>query len=126
MIISALLYCPHFLVKSSLPWVKSALNCGSYYAPVPPKDQAPILSATLNCGQSVKKKGKMCRNTESVLKLGIKFKSASGSLRRPHTVPDCSATKNRLSHFSGRFEPRSCRRHTDWVPGHLRPPGTKL
>ena len=59
-------------------------------------------------------------NTESVLKPGIKFRLASGSLRRPHTVPDCSATKNRLSHFSGRFEPRSFHRHTDWVPGRLR------
>ena len=50
---------------------------------------------------------------------------ALGGPRRPQTVPDCSATKNRLSHFSGRFEPRSCRTHTDWVPGRLRTPGTK-
>ena len=50
---------------------------------------------------------------------------ASGRLRRPQTVPNWSGTKNRLSHFSGRFEPRSCRRQTDWVPGRLRPPGTK-
>ena len=40
-------------------------------------------------------------------------------------VPNWSGTKNRLSHFSGRFEPRSCRTQTDWVPGRLRPPGTK-
>ena len=50
------------------------------------------------------KKGKMGGKNESVLKPGIKFRSASGSLRRPHTVPDCSATKNQLSDFSGRFE----------------------
>ena len=50
---------------------------------------------------------------------------ASGRLRRPQTVPNWSGTKNRLSHFSGRFEPRSCPRQTDWVPGCLRPPGTK-
>ena len=50
---------------------------------------------------------------------------ASGRLRRPQTVPNWSGTKNRLSHFSGRFEPRSCRTQTDWVPGRLRPPGTK-
>ena len=60
-----------------------------------------------------------------VLKSGIKYRSASGSLRRPQTVPDWSGTKNRLSQFSGRFQPRSCRTHTDWVPGRLRPPGTK-
>ena len=41
------------------------------------------------------------------------------------SVPNWSGTKNRLSHFSGRFEPRSCRTQTDWVPGCLRPPGTK-
>ena len=50
---------------------------------------------------------------------------ASGRLRRPQTVPNWSGTKNRLSHLSGRFEPRSCRTQTDWVPGRLRPPGTK-
>ena len=49
----------------------------------------------------------------------------SGRLRRPQTVPNWSGTKNRLSHLSGRFEPRSCRAQTDWVPGRLRPPGTK-
>ena len=63
--------------------------------------------------------------TGSVSKSGIKYRSSSGSLRRPQTVPNWSGTKNRLSHFSGRFEPRSCRRQTDWVPGRLRPPGTK-
>ena len=36
----------------------------------------------------------------------------------PQTVPNWSGTKNRLSHFSSR-------RQTDWVPGRLRPPGTK-
>ena len=74
------------------------------------------------------KKGKMGGNTELVLKPGIKFRSAAGSLRRPQEapqVPDCSAIKNQLSHFSGRFEPQSCRRHTVWVPGRLRHPGTK-
>ena len=50
---------------------------------------------------------------------------ASGRLRWPQTVPNWSGTKNRLSHFSGRFEPRSCCTQTDWVPGRLRPPGTK-
>ena len=37
-------------------------------APVPPKDLAPILSGTLNRGQSVEKKTKMGGNTGSVLK----------------------------------------------------------
>ena len=67
-------------------------------------------------------------NTESVLKFGIKYRSSSGSLRMPQAapeVPNWSGTKNRLSHFSGRFQPRSCHRQTDWVPGRLRPPGTK-
>ena len=50
---------------------------------------------------------------------------ASGGPRWPQTVPDCSGTKNRVSQFSGRFEARSCHTHTDWVPGRLRPPGTK-
>ena len=66
-------------------------------------------------------------NTESVSKPGIKYRSAPGSLRGPQaaaTVPDCSGTKNRLRQFSGQFQPRSCRTHTDWVPGCLRPPGT--
>ena len=40
-----------------------------------------------NPGQSVKK-GKMGGNTELVLKPGIKFRSASGSLRRPQVAPD--------------------------------------
>ena len=48
----------------------------------------------------------------------------SGRLRRPQTVPTGLGTKNRLSQFSGRFQPRSCRTQTDWVPGRLRPPGT--
>ena len=73
----------------------------------------------------MEKKTKMDGNTESVLKSGIKYRSASGSLRRPQTVPDWSGTKNRLSQFSGRFQPRSCRTQTDWVSGRLRPPGTK-
>ena len=64
-------------------------------------------------------------NTESVSKPGIKFRSTSGSLRRPQEAPDCSVTKNRLSHVSGWFEPQSCLRHTDWVLGCLGTPGTK-
>ena len=64
-------------------------------------------------------------NTGSVVKSGIEYRSSPGGLRRPQTVPDWSGTKNRLSRVSGRFQPRSCRRQTDQVPGRLRPPGTK-
>ena len=93
-----------------------------HYAPVPPKD--PVwdpYSCTVG-----RKKAKMGGNTGSVLKSGIKNRSSPGRLRSPQAAPDSpdwSGTKNRLSQFSGRFQPRSCRTHTDWVPGHLRPPG---
>ena len=83
---------------------------------------------TLNRGQSVKKKQKWAGILGRFQSLGLSTdrpQEASGRLRRPQTVPNWSGTKSRLSHFSGRFEPRSCRRQTDWVPGRLRPPGTK-
>ena len=66
----------------------------------------------------MKKKGKMGGNTGSVLKSGIKYRSALGSLRMPQVapeVPDWSGTKNRLSQVSSQFQ----QTHIDWVPGGL-------
>ena len=71
-----------------------------------------------------KKKKKMGGKTGSVQSLGLSTdhpQEASGRLRRPQIVPNWSGTKNRLSHLSGRIEPRSCRTQTDWVPGGLSP-----
>ena len=60
-------------------------------------------------------------NTESVLKPGIKFRLATGSLRRhqeaTHTS-DCSGTKNRLSRFLVGL-------NHDLAVDIPRPPGTK-
>ena len=67
---------------------------------------------------SLGKNGKKIDQWGGRLDSGINYRSASGRPRRPQTVPNWSGTKNRLSHFSSR-------RQTDWVPGRLRPPGTK-
>ena len=83
---------------------------------------------TLNRGHSVKKMVKWAGILNGYQSLGLSTdrpQEAWGGPRRPQTVPDWSGTKNRLSQFSGRFQPWSCCTHTNWVPGRLRPPGTK-